>query len=282
MTEQQALFRMSEPPGSTLLSQMGREDSRPASPGNASPPPQSLQIMAKQNSPTTPSTLIANSRPASPTSSYSESSSKHINLQNSRNEGVEASDPPFRHLSSGSSSGSIKARQSVSGAALADGHSQKSSPPSTTFEDQRHEGKRGLSITSNTKPWNSGRLQRESLRSEITQETGSVTLRNSWGNRSVGSWSGKDKAHESANIISENVKEEEQPEQTVMEEDENVYPGPLRLSILVIGIALSVFLISLDRTITTTVRPLTPHVETNTKMPRQFHSSRVNLNHTMI
>lgn len=37
------------------------------------------------------------------------------------------------------------------------------------------------------------------------------------------------------------------------EEDEIVYPGPLKLFILVFGIALSVFLISLDRTIITTV-----------------------------
>jgi hypothetical protein len=37
------------------------------------------------------------------------------------------------------------------------------------------------------------------------------------------------------------------------DEDENNYPGPLALSILIIGIALSVFLISLDRTIITTV-----------------------------
>lgn len=37
------------------------------------------------------------------------------------------------------------------------------------------------------------------------------------------------------------------------DEDENRYPGPLALFILITGIALSVFLISLDRTIITTV-----------------------------
>ena len=37
-------------------------------------------------------------------------------------------------------------------------------------------------------------------------------------------------------------------------EDGNVYPGPLGLFILIMGVALSVFLISLDRTIITTVR----------------------------
>jgi len=38
------------------------------------------------------------------------------------------------------------------------------------------------------------------------------------------------------------------------EEDEVNYPGPLGLFVLITGIALSVFLISLDRTIITTVR----------------------------
>lgn len=42
------------------------------------------------------------------------------------------------------------------------------------------------------------------------------------------------------------------------EEEEIIYPGPLKLFILVVGIALSVFLISLDRTIITTVSPLPP------------------------
>jgi hypothetical protein len=177
--------------------------------------------------------------------------------------------------------GSIKSRQSGSVAALSDGRSHKFRPLSTTFEDQRHEGKRGLSITSKTKVWEPGHSQRDSLRSEITQQTGSATLRNSWGSRSVGSWSGKDKAQESANIIGENGKNEEQPQQANVEEDETVYPGPLPLSILVIGIALSVFLISLDRTIITTVRLMTPPSETKTKKQRQFLSLQMSFNHTM-
>lgn len=42
-------------------------------------------------------------------------------------------------------------------------------------------------------------------------------------------------------------------EEGKVEEDEVKYPGPLGLFILITGIALSVFLISLDRTIITTV-----------------------------
>lgn len=47
------------------------------------------------------------------------------------------------------------------------------------------------------------------------------------------------------------VKPEMRPE--TGEEDETRYPGPLALFVLVVGIAFSVFLISLDRTIITTV-----------------------------
>jgi hypothetical protein len=51
-------------------------------------------------------------------------------------------------------------------------------------------------------------------------------------------------------------KVEEEPH--IQHEDGNIYPGPLGLFLLVTGIALSVFLISLDRTIITTVRISSP------------------------
>lgn len=46
------------------------------------------------------------------------------------------------------------------------------------------------------------------------------------------------------------------------DEDENIYPKPLGLFILITGIALSVFLISLDRTIITTVSLLLLSIST--------------------
>jgi hypothetical protein len=53
----------------------------------------------------------------------------------------------------------------------------------------------------------------------------------------------------------QSLKEKERVgEQVGGEEDEVNYPGPLGLFVLITGIALSVFLISLDRTIITTVR----------------------------
>jgi len=49
------------------------------------------------------------------------------------------------------------------------------------------------------------------------------------------------------------------------EEDEVNYPGPLGLFILITGIALSIFLISLDRTIITTVSFDFSNAESGTK-----------------
>jgi hypothetical protein len=42
------------------------------------------------------------------------------------------------------------------------------------------------------------------------------------------------------------------------EEEEKVYPRPLATTLIIIGLCLSVFLISLDRTIITTVRAQAP------------------------
>lgn len=46
-------------------------------------------------------------------------------------------------------------------------------------------------------------------------------------------------------------------------EDSHEYPGPLALSLLTVGICLSVFLVSLDRTIVATVRAPCELLETN-------------------
>ena len=47
---------------------------------------------------------------------------------------------------------------------------------------------------------------------------------------------------------------EQRPHRLEVIEDPHEYPGPLALSLLTIGICLSVFLVSLDRTIVATVR----------------------------
>ena len=48
--------------------------------------------------------------------------------------------------------------------------------------------------------------------------------------------------------------QEQRPHRMEVTEDPHEYPGPLALSLLTIGICLSVFLVSLDRTIVATVR----------------------------
>ena len=49
---------------------------------------------------------------------------------------------------------------------------------------------------------------------------------------------------------------EQRPQRLELAEDAHEYPGPLALSLLTIGICLSVFLVSLDRTIVATVSAL--------------------------
>ena len=49
---------------------------------------------------------------------------------------------------------------------------------------------------------------------------------------------------------------EQHPQRLEVAEDAHEYPGPLALSLLTIGICLSVFLVSLDRTIVATVSAL--------------------------
>lgn len=61
------------------------------------------------------------------------------------------------------------------------------------------------------------------------------------------------------------------------EEEEVKYPAPLPLFILILGICLSVFLISLDRTIITTVCPSShKHTTSKTNRPRPSHTSPKN------
>ncbi|TVY38480.1 Efflux pump, partial [Lachnellula occidentalis] len=173
-------------------------------------------------------------------------------LQNFFQGAIEASNPPLRLLASHSSFNSKVSRQSSEIPAERT-LSSPFRPLSTTFEDQRHEMK-NFSITSKTKMFEPGLLG--NLPGEESRGT---TLRGSWGSR----LSGPEKKLEAGNG---GIPEEDPsagPEMATEEEraggktgeDDMVYPKPLALSFLIIGIALSVFLISLDRTIITTAIP---------------------------
>lgn len=82
----------------------------------------------------------------------------------------------------------------------------------------------------------------------------------------------------------EDLKDENEIATAVAEDDENNYPKPLGLFILITGIALSVFLISLDRTIITTVSFPSPAsiMRQVTDFQRQFRSFQRNSSRMMI
>lgn len=88
------------------------------------------------------------------------------------------------------------------------------------IEDQRHPGKPGVKISRNT------RNIEEVLESEVERAAKKE----------------RDQSQDS--------------EASTIQEDESVYPGPIALTILLISICLQVFLVSLDRTIITTVLTL--------------------------
>jgi hypothetical protein len=142
-------------------------------------------------------------------------------------------------------------------------------PLSTNFEEQRHIGKPGLSITRSTKEWNpivaqgpkstsvsSFRGHSKSLshlsaadQSFVTQSAVSTQI---YSDSPLITEDHGEEATDPADRLETTV--DDTPEET----EENVYPEPLPLAILIIGLCLSVFLISLDRTIITTVCSLFP------------------------
>jgi len=215
-------------------------------------------------------------------------STHHPHLQNFFNEVVEAANPPLRHLASHSSlasQNSYRSRGSDAVSVIRSVHTRRQQirPLSTAFEEQRHPGKPGHLITRSTKEWDpeapsqSGSMSsyagyrgknplNESLSMSGSAKYGSedTTLysypRGSVVDEShVGKYKeieiGAPKLKEVGGLEKETKAEEEPNNQP---EDGNIYPGPLGLFLLVTGIALSVFLISLDRTIITTVRISSP------------------------
>jgi hypothetical protein len=215
-------------------------------------------------------------------------STHHPHLQSFFKDVVEAANPPLRHLASHSSLASQNSHRSrgsneVSVPRSVHTRRQQIRPLSTAFEEQRHPGKPGHSITKSTKEWNPeapseygsmssypGHRGKNPL-NEIMSISGSAkygsesTTLYSYPRSSVVDEStvGKykeieidaPKLEEVGGLEKETKAEEELNNQ---HEDGNIYPGPLGLFLLVTGIALSVFLISLDRTIITTVRISNP------------------------
>ena len=212
--------------------------SRPNSPEIATQP----QITTETA--TAPASSHSTANPPSPTKSHSTSSSQTARPSPGEfpQETIEASNsnPPLRHPTSHSS------LNSNNGAEIRSSKTEKttnSRPLSTTFDDQRRGETRGLGNASSTKV-SEPVLQRQSVMSVGT----GTTLRDS---RGSGSLLGPEL---------EKKPENEVPNANVTEnkEDEPVYPGPLALTLLVTGIALNLFLNSLDRTIITTVSTFHP------------------------
>ncbi|KAG4434892.1 hypothetical protein IFR05_009622 [Cadophora sp. M221] len=197
----------------------------------------------------------------------------HPNLHNFINEAIEATNPSLRHLASHSSLGSQLSRHRSRGS-RGDSDIRSTTtkrtvrPLSTNFEEQRHPGKSALSITNTTKPFEPDLKDDSELtavpewrghRSSVgagSQTFGSddVTLYSQvrasrYSDKHAEVVGGGD--DDGKNAVDQKVAADETSE----EEDETNYPGPLGLFILITGIALSVFLISLDRTIITTAIP---------------------------
>lgn len=142
---------------------------------------------------------------------------------------------PMRHLGSQSSlhtissGGSLRSRSHRSTnsnrASLRSRTTQKRTfRPLSTLEEQRHEAKPSIKLSRNSKPFEP----------EIEFAAGQADIENAS--------SSSDTPMNEAEFASEE------------EQDETVYPGPVGLALLSLGLMLSVFLIALDRTIITPVR----------------------------
>jgi len=227
--------------------------------------------MSNSNSPTPPSNpspRSSNRQLPSPTPTTS-------TLQAFLHDAIEAANPGLQHLASHSTLGSLP-----SGTAL-DVRSSRNPRPGyirplglSTFDDQRHAGKPGLPITRNTREWDPGSSHARpsasaSSYSDARARQSSYSTARS-GESSQSYYSGEDKDAESVEEVRpEGEKEKEAEEankaetggegeggeenESETENEEPIYPGPWALTFLLIGLCLSIFLISLDRTIITTV-----------------------------
>ncbi|CZT10055.1 related to major facilitator (MFS1) transporter [Rhynchosporium graminicola] len=197
----------------------------------------------------------------------------HPNLQNFINEAIVATNPAIRHLASQSSLESQpsgrRSRGSRGDSEARSAISKGIRRLSTNFEEQRHPGRSDLGFASTTKPY------------EPEKETSRMKTIPEWKGHRVNTSSGlgneafgrddtalipevpPSRQSYKSLVVRGDGEEPKTDEGDAVEaatltgekDDETKYPGPLGLFILITGIALSVFLISLDRTIITTAIP---------------------------
>jgi hypothetical protein len=221
-------------------------DQRPAD----TPPPPSPS--------TSPRNLNSKSPSPTPTSST---------LQTLFFDAVEAANPPLRQLASHSTLGSLP------NTAVADLHSSRfpvSKVSGATFDEQRHPGKAGAAINKTTRELETSAVGAGSSASPpdaavksggpgyLSTESGSSSSQNcSPDEPLIGS-----KKPGAAGVVAGRGQETEKEAENeaeggigpgVVEDEESIYPGRVALTLIIIGLCLSVFLISLDRTIITTV-----------------------------
>jgi len=222
-------------------------------------------------------TASATPLPSSPTQSAGDLHSECLLPTNTSStiqtlffDAVEAASPPLRQLASHSTP---RAGSLSSAAASELPTSQLPAArvlPSSAFEEQRHPGKPGAAITRTTHDVEPGSHVAKSNSGGSTEAIESV--RSGYvrtGSRSSRSGIGSSDApllKSQEGSINEGIPEKKQDEENNVEKKENerivqeideegkVYPRPLPLTLIIIGLCLSVFLISLDRTIITTVR----------------------------
>ncbi|CZR52547.1 related to major facilitator (MFS1) transporter [Phialocephala subalpina] len=214
-------------------------------------------------------------------------STTHPHIQSFLKDVVEATNPSLRHLASHSSLGSQKSNVgSIASNPLSQTTRRSFRPLATNFEEQRHPGKPALSITRHTRVWDPNPEVKETERLDSLRSYGSSKRVESavYGSESATLFSDpRSSMFSAANPNLSKYKEIEVPREVAEggskgggedgnvevatgekdEEEETKYPGPLGLFILITGIALSVFLISLDRTIITTAIPF---------ISNEFHS----------
>jgi hypothetical protein len=245
---------------------------------------------------------------------------KNTHIQAFIDSAIEATNPSLRHLASHSSLGSQQSNHSYGSQSTWRSPRSQVLPLSTAYEEQRHPGKPELAITKNTKFYDPEAKEAEvdgfqehgrgkgSVNASLSSyrkhgKLGSVdgsavyasdetTLfsnpRCSVVDYAVGGGSQEFRRYKEIDVEVPRSKAEEGGNEGEVErkeeDDENTYPGPLGLFILITGIALSVFLISLDRTIITTVSDfrIIDLREVKLTVNRPFLSSQTSSNLTTI
>lgn len=188
---------------------------------------------------------------ASPSTGKSHSESPSLTTTTSSSlqtlffDAVEAANPPLRQLASHSTLGSFPS------AAASEQHPSRDPTdrawPGPTFEEQRHPGKPGAAITRTGNELDS---EATNVASNSTAPTKAVKSEQSG---YLGSQSGSSSS-QNGSSDAPTFNSMGSLGQGEREEEENIYPRPLARTLIIIGLCLSVFLISLDRTIITTVR----------------------------